>query len=136
MEKKFEILEHTADVRIKAFGSSKEELLKNALAGMASIQKKDALNKKTAVSSPIFVESIDLNALLVDFLSEVLSLSDSNQEVYTAVEFREFSDTLIDAELKGVKIDHFDEDIKAVTYHGADVKKVNGKLEVTIVFDI
>jgi SHS2 domain-containing protein len=136
MEKRFELLEHTADIRIKAFGSSKEDLVKNALAGMASVQKKDVLNKKSSVTRPLFVESIDLSALLVDFLGEVLALSDSNQEIYTVVEFKEFSDTIIDAELKGVSVDQFDEDIKAVTYHGADVQEVAGGLEVTIVFDI
>ncbi len=136
MDKRFEILEHTADFRIRAFGSSKEVLFKNALAGMAHAQKKDSLNKKTTIRRPIFVESIDLNALLVDFLGEVLSLSDTNQEVYTVVEFKECSDTIIDAELKGIKIDQFDEDIKAVTYHGADIKEVGGGLEVTIVLDI
>ncbi len=136
MEKKFELLEHTADFRIRAMGSSKEELFKNALAGMASVQKNNVLNKKTAVSQSMFVESIDLNALLVDFLSEILSLSDSNQEVYTVVEFKEFTDTVINAELKGISVDRFDEDIKAVTYHGADIQKVGDELEVTIVFDI
>jgi len=136
MEKKFELLEHTADFRIRAMGSSKEELFKNALAGMASVQKKDVLNKKAAVSRPVFIESIDLNALLVDFLSEVLSLSDSNQEVYMVIEFKEFTDTVIDAELKGISVDRFDEDIKAVTYHGADIHKVGDELEVTIIFDI
>jgi len=136
MEKRFELLEHTADIRIKIFGSSKEDLIKNALAGMASIQKEDVLNKKAAIIRPIFVESIDLSALVVDFLGEVLALSDSNQEVYTVIVFKEFSDTIIDAELKGISVDQFDEDIKAVTYHGADVREVAGGLEVTIVFDI
>lgn len=136
MEKRFELLEHTADIRLKVSGSSKEDLFKNALAGMAFVQKKDSLEEKISVSKPLFVESIDLNALLVDFLSEVLALSDANQEVYTAVEFKEFSDTVVDAELKGYKIDMFDEDIKAVTYHGVDIQEVGGGFEVTIVFDI
>ena len=136
MEKRFELLEHMADIRIKAFGSSKEDLVKNALAGMASIQKEGVLNKKSTVTRPVFVESIDLSALLVDFLGEVLALSDSNQEVYTVVEFKEFTDTIIDAELKGVSVGQFDEDIKAVTYHGADVQVTPGGLEITIIFDI
>lgn len=133
----FKILEHAMDLRIRVFGSSREELFKNALAGMASIQKKEIVDRKPTVKYPIFIESIDASAILVDFLSEVLALADTNQEVYFCVKLNEFSDTVIDAEIRGVKVNKFDEDIKAVTYHGVDIQQSeSGLWEAEIVFDI
>src|SRR3989338_310971 len=71
----FEILEHTADLRIKAWGKTKEELFKNALRGMAYVQKEEARIKKqeSRITKKVQVKSTDMTALLIDFLSEVLT---------------------------------------------------------------
>lgn len=58
--------------------------------------------------------SLDISSLLIDFLSTILTLSYENKAIFC-----------------------FDKDIKAVTYHEAEVKKNDqGKYETTIVFDI
>lgn len=140
-QKQFEILEHTADLRIKAFGKSKEELFKNALKGMASVLKEEVKRPKNSlapVERDIVLESPDTDTLLVDFLSEALSLGDANQEVYFDANFNVFVDNRLEGKLVGVKIvEEFDEDIKAVTYHEVNVKQVpDGTYEAILVFDI
>lgn len=147
-QKKFEILEHTADLRIKVFGSSPKELFTNALYAMASVQKSEAVEKGTVrrligqirgrkVSVDIFVESMDYDTLLVDFLSEVLSHSDTEQAVFYEANFKKFSDNGLDAIVTGFKVDDFEKDIKAVTYHEVNVKEIEpGKWESLLVFDI
>lgn len=136
--KKFEILPHTADLRIRAFGKTKKELFKNSLIGMSSFIKKIVIkNKKFKVKRNIKVQSSDLNNLLIDFLSEVLTLSDINQEVYFDVKFEEFFNKSLRATIYGIKIERFDEDIKAVTYHEIDIKKnKKGLWQATVVYDI
>lgn len=135
--KKFEILPHTADLRIKAFGATKEELFKNSLIGMSSFIKKSIINRNPEIEKEIKIQSTDINNLLIDFLSEVLTLSDINQEVYFDVKFNKFSDTELEAKIFGVRVDEFDEDIKAVTYHEINIKKnKDGLLEATVVYDI
>src|SRR3989338_4605410 len=136
----FEILEHTADLRIKAWGKTKEELFKNALRGMAYVQKEEA-----RITKKVQVKSTDMTALLIDFLSEVLTQSQINRVVFFDANFKAFSDTPsadsgqveLEAEIEGIKVDEFDEDIKAVTYHEAEVKQnPEGVYETKIVFDI
>lgn len=137
MTPKFKILPHTADVRLKVIGKTKEELFKNALAGMAKILKKTAKEKKP-IKTKINIQSPDINSLLVDFLSEVLYQSQINHVIYGGAKFSKFSDNELEAEIFGFKIDEFDEDIKAVTYHELNIKKspANDFFETIVIFDI
>ncbi len=139
--KNYKILAHPADVKVQALGKTKEELFLNAMRGMSAVLK--VKSKKLEVKRKISVKSLDLNALLVDFLSEVLYLSQVNKEVYDDVKFKKFSpstssgQTILEAELFGNKIESFGEDIKAVTYHGLEIKKnKKGLYETTVLFDI
>jgi len=134
--KKYEILEHKADLKIRAFGGTKEELFSNILFGMAESQRpKIKIKEKTR--REIKIKSLDLSTLLVDFLSEALYLSQVNKEVYFDAKFKKFSDREIEGELFGQKIERFDEDIKAATYHGLNIHRREGKTwEATVLFDI
>ena len=130
MTKKFEILPHTADVRVKVFGETYEELFKNALLAMAEILKNNLSQIKNPAKAKINIQSPDINSLLVDFLSEVLYQSQMNKVIYSDAIFSKFSDfstsskqAELQAEIRGNKVDSFDEDIKAVTYHELEIKK-------------
>jgi len=146
--RKFQILEHRADLKIRIFGKTKEELFLNAVLAMASGLRPKIKNQKSPKESLRFptgpakikkikVSSSNLETLLVDFLSEVLYLTQVNKEIYTDVKFKKFSDKEISAEIMGRKVERFGEDIKAVTYHNLDVhQKEDGSWEGTILFDI
>lgn len=137
--KRFEILEHKADLKIRAFGKDKKDLFQNILFGMSESMKAEIKKPEERVSREIKVKSQDLAVLLVDFLSEVLYLSQTNKEVYFNFDFafKNFTDTEIEGVLIGQKIERFGEDIKAVTYHELDVKqKEDGSWEAVILFDI
>lgn len=140
--KKFELLDHTADIKMRVFGGSLEKVFENAAYGMASIQIEDLKskvnNKDFILQSKriIKVESIDIETLLVDFLSEILTLSDTYQESYPKVSNIKMIKNRIEAEIEGFKVHRFDEDIKAVTYHEAKVEEKNGDWFAEIIFDI
>lgn len=132
----YEILEHIGDVKIKAYGKTKEELFENAMLGMNAILKPRIKEGKAKIRH-IVLSSLDLNALLVDFLNEINYLRQVNKEVYDKVSFETFSDTELKAKLRGKSIEEFGEDIKAVTFHEMDIKKnIQGFWETTIVFDV
>ena len=134
--KKYEILEHKADLKIRAFGKTKEELFLNLLFGMAENMKPE-IEAGTRVKREIKIESLDLPALLVDFLSEALYQSQTNKEVYNSVKFSKFSDNFLEGELIGQKAERFGEDIKAVTYHNLEINQnKTGTWEAIVLFDI
>lgn len=137
----YEILKHTADVRLRVEGETLERLFSDALEGMMEIIKKSQVpipnDQSPKVKRAVSVQAGDKTALLVDFLNEVLSLSQINKEVYPAVTFDELSETSLKGGLEGVEVGEFDEDIKAVTYHEAEIKKnPAGNWETILIFDI
>ena len=136
----FQILPHTADIRLSVTGGTQEELFSSALKGMSYIQKKDFCKQQDELlfaREKIQAKASDKTGLLIDFLSEVLTLSHINKVVYCEVSFHKLSDTELTATVKGNKVNYFDEDIKAVTYHEAEIKQnKKNQLETVIIFDI
>jgi len=134
--KKYEILEHKADLKMRAFGKTKKELFWNMFLGMTSELRPKIKNKKSKIKK-IKVKSLNLETLLVDFLSEVLYLIQVNKEIYNSIKFKKFIDTELEGELTGQKVERFGEDIKAVTYHNLEMKKnKDDSWQATVLFDI
>lgn len=132
----YKIIGHTADLRLKVSAKSEKELFKEALAGMAAILKEKP-EREEKISKEIEVESPDSISLLVDFLNEALYNAYSEKAVFPDAEFEIFSENKLKAKISGYKIkEGFDEDIKAATYHEAEIKKENGNFAVTLIFDI
>ena len=138
--KPFEILSHTADVRLKIYGSSKEEIFRNALKGMGQIlgpvfngSEFEQPNKTHKVK----VDSPDLAALLVDFLNEVVSLLSQQKILHFKSNFAKLTDTHLEAELEGMSVKELGEEIKAATYHELYFKESPGAgWEAMVIFDI
>lgn len=137
--KSHKILAHTADTRLYAEGSSRAELFEAALEGMNRIIKKNGCgeNGEFPLVKNIAVSSVDFTSLLIDFLSEVLAFSHEERALFCRVEFSKLTENDLVAKIFGKKADGFDEDIKAVTYHEAEIRKnEKGNWETVIVFDI
>lgn len=137
----FQILPHTADMRIRVWGGTLQELFGNALRGMAHYLAPAVFSLKgkvTRVRQAISIEAVDVNSLLVEFLSEVIAQSDIKNAVFTKVIFEKFGENFLKGELQGVAVDKFDKDIKAVSYHEVDIKRSpeTGMYETALVFDI
>ena len=134
----YKILEHTADLKIEIRGSSIEDLFAETALAMMDLMKPENFQEQEGYTQrEISLKSLDETTLLIDFMSEILLQANINKEIYTKIAFKEFSSSSLEATLKGVPISEFKEDIKAVTYHEADVKKnSDGTWETIIVFDI
>jgi len=134
--KKYEILEHKADLNLRIFGKNKKELFENAMIGMFEAGKYQADPHSVSVQREISVNSPELDLLLADFLSEVLYLTETKKEIYFKVNFRKFSSNHLEAILQGKKLKNMGI-IKAVTYHNLKItQRENGYLEAEVLFDI
>jgi len=133
--KKFEILEHKADLKIRVFGKDKKELFLNTMIGMFKGARYESEGKE--IKREIKISSLDLPSLLVDFLSEVLYLCEVNKEVYHKVLFKNLTEKELEGTLIGKPLKRMGVHIKAVTYHDLDVHQKKDKTwEATILFDI
>jgi len=134
--KKFEILEHKADLKIRVFGKTKEELFENAMIGMFEAAKYETTKRLTTKRLTTKIKSVDLLSLLVDFLSEILYLVETKKLVFEKVEFKKFKENEIDAILIGRPLKRIGVHIKGITYHDLKILQKNGNFKAEILFDI
>ncbi len=139
MPKGVEILPHTADIKLKVTGESLPELFLTGLASMNRLLKPGFCEEEQEVSrvEKVELEAPDSTVLLIDFLSEVLTLGSLNRSIFCDCSFESISDHNLVALLEGRSVNEVDLDIKAVTYHEADiVLNDQGNFETIIVFDV
>jgi len=84
----FELLEHTADVGVRARGATLEEAFEQATLGLAEVQgapAPDPAEPGPGERVAVQVSAGDLGGLLVDWLGEVLWLAETRQAPVTGV---------------------------------------------------
>jgi SHS2 domain-containing protein len=132
----YEIIQHTADIRIRVNARTVESLFEDALLGLMEVIYED-VNDGGEEAERIELESVDQTALLVDFLNEILTRCHVRRRRYIAARFALLSATAVTATVTSVAAGEFHEDVKAVTYHEADVRQSeDGSWETALVLDI
>jgi SHS2 domain-containing protein len=137
MAKNYQILEHRADLKIRAFGKTKEEVFVNMLLAMEDYLQIELDPLSETLSRRVEIHSLDLETLLVDFLNEVNFYIETEKEFYGGMEFKKLTNTELKGELKGWKIKKIGRNIKAATYHSTEFSQLgDGTWQATVLFDI
>jgi len=133
----FEILEHAADLKIKVWGKDLPELFKNAAFAMfaAATGKQLKIENLKLKIKKLEVSGTDYESLLVNFLNELLYLSDVNNRGYQVLDL-EIRNLALKAKLSTYPLPPLEVEIKGATYHDLKIKKLDKKYETVIVFDI
>ncbi|MFA5374958.1 MAG: archease [Dehalococcoidia bacterium] len=134
----FEIIDHTADVAIAAYGDDMKMAFANAALGMFSIVTDiDKVNE--TVTRDVEVTAEDMKDLLVSWLNELLFICEVEMILFKRFDIAELSETRMLARCYGEKIDakrhKIKAEIKAATYHMLKIEEGNG-VRVQILFDI
>lgn len=135
---KFKFLEHPADIKLRVFGANLPELFINAALGMMTFlygEKTIKAQKLVTNKKSIEISGDNLEMLLVNWLNEILFLSDIHNCVYVEYKIIEFIENKIVAKIGGYGAVAQDE-IKAVTYHELSIKQVDDGWQAEVVFDI
>ncbi len=129
----YELLEHTADAKFRAYGTTREEAFANAIRAMTAIvTDPDRLGRTKRLT--VEIRGTDDEKLLYDLLSRIIFLMDT-EKVLPAQASVEKTDAGIRATIEGDDIRNHSANIKAVTYHDMRVEK-NGTCMVQVVVDI
>lgn len=146
MNHDFELLPHTADIKIRVYGKTLDLFFRNALIAMFQSVKPiipdcRIINERIVCETlpqhhEIRVSAPHIEMLLVDYLSEALYLSDVHNEAYLDATMVIATKTELKAIVRGIAIKGFELEIKAVTYHGLVVEHKNDHWQADIVFDI
>ena len=138
MEKEFEIINHTADVGITAYGKDMKEAFANAAKGMFSLiteldDVEELEHRDIELTSP------DQESLLVAWLNELIYIFDVENILLKRFVVTKLSSTHMKARGYGEKVDasrhKLKLGIKAATYHMLKIEKDNG-VKAQVIFDI
>lgn len=134
---KFKFLEHTADIKFKAFGKDIEEVFNNsALALKEIICGKMRIEKKK--EKTIKIKGRDFESLLYNFLEQIIYLLDADNFLISKIKEIKIKNFGLKAVIAGDKASNykFTNNVKAVTYNEMFVKKEKGKWISQAVIDV
>ena len=132
----FEELDHTADLALCARGITLAELFIHAAQGMFALMRCQPDEKARAVAHHVALESLDAEALLVDWLNELLYLAEREQGCYDTFTLARLEPTRLEATLHGQSHCPPQKGIKAATFSNLQITPLPGRYEVSITFDV
>lgn len=131
----FEEVEHTADRALRIGGQDLAELFTNAARGMNSLMGSAAAGGPVVVKE-IELSAIDVESLLVAWLSELAFWAETESLVFTHFEFLRISPTRLSAVMRGGRVAVLEKHVKAVTFHNLKIRSGVSGLTTTVVFDV
>ena len=139
--KKYKFFDHTADVLFEAYGKTLNELFENAALASQETQA-DLKGIKQKITKKINLKNESIEMLLFDFLQELIYLKDKDKLLFSKfkVNIKKNKEYTLIATAHGEELDmkkhELKVDVKAVTLHLFEVKKVKGKWKAHIILDI
>jgi len=126
--KPYEYLEHTADVKFRAYGSTVEEMLQNAALALFNAMM-DTSTVQAKEAWDVELKARDLEQLAYNWLSEIVFLFETETAVFSTfdVNVSHNGEWWLKATIGGERTDPtrhaFEDEVKAVTRHEFEVKK-------------
>lgn len=137
-KKDFEILNHTADVGIIAYGADMKQAFANAAKGLFSLIT-DLDDVEEVLHRDAELTATDEESLLVEWLNELIYKFDTEGIIFKRFDIVELDNTRLKARGYGEKVDKsrhkLKMGVKAATYHMLKVERGNGG-RVQVLFDI
>ena len=137
-KKDFEILDHTADVGIIAYGADMKQAFANAGRALFSLiteldDVEEVLHRDAELTAT------DEESLLVEWLNELIYQFDTEGIIFKRFDISQLDNTRLKARGYGEKVDkskhRLKVEVKAATYHMLKVEKNDG-YQVQVLFDI
>jgi len=133
---RYTLIDHTADMMVKANGSTLEEFFENAAFALFD-QTVDLSNIGTSEETDIRVTGIDDEDRLYSFLSEMLFIEDADNLILKEFEVSFDGDDVV-CHARGETLDRtrhrIRSEVKAVTYHMMEIDRDTPS--VTVLFDV
>jgi SHS2 domain-containing protein len=132
-----EVLEHTADVGIRAWGDSVKTVFEQAAWGLAAILGIGA-NAEVGDEHVVTASAGDREALLVDFLNELIVLHETKDAAFAGIEVVELSDTSLRVVVRTVPLagEPLGTGVKAATYHRLAFRETERGFEAEVYLDV
>jgi SHS2 domain-containing protein len=135
--KRFDLIEHTADMGLTAYGRDLPEAFANAAYGMFSIIA-ELDNVKETTSRRVIINEDDAGTLLFEWLNSLLYYFDVETLIFKRFDIAEFNENHLVAQCYGEKYDpsrhRLKTGIKSATFHLLKVDREKNLVQV--IFDV
>jgi SHS2 domain-containing protein len=137
--KNYSLIEHTADIGIRVKAKSLEGLFRRSAAAVFDLSCRRV--KKVPGELKIFSVSLraaDTQELLVNWLNELLSLSQAKGVVFSTFKISKLDDSRLEAEALGYPTGDYktEKEIKAATYQALKIQKKRDGWLAEVIFDV
>ena len=138
--KPYEIIEHTADIGVRGFGRTREELFAHLAQGMFSLIVPPEEVRATETTT-VVIHSHGWDNLLISWLKDLLYLFDTRRFLGREFSLTTLEPNRLEAVVSGERLDdrrhHVDKEVKAVTYCDFDFRQdASGRWTAQVIFDI
>lgn len=137
--KRYELIDHTADIGLRAYGKDLKQLFANAAYGMFEILA-DLKNVRAKETQKIEMKAPNIEELFLSWLSELLYQYNSKELIFKEFLIDKLDERSISAQARGEGLDlkrhRLKTEIKAVTYHELKVRKVKDIWQAEVIFDV
>jgi SHS2 domain-containing protein len=131
-----QLLEHTAEVRLRVRAPTFGELAAEAGRALARLQLGREPPPGEGPWRRLAVRAPDREAVLVDWLNELVFLAEAERWVATEFAVEAATDRELRVRARGVAVDEAPARVKAATFHGLTVASVPGGVEADVVLDV
>ncbi|HOF38530.1 MAG TPA: archease [Candidatus Hydrogenedentes bacterium] len=134
----YRFLDHTADARVECTGATFAELLEAAARALAAVAFRHVANHGEEVRRVVSIKANGPEDAIVRWLQELIYLMDVERLAPVRFEFRQASAQSIEAVVDGCLYQPEDrqDEVKAATYHGMDVRQTETGWRAEVIFDL
>jgi SHS2 domain-containing protein len=135
----FQEIPHIADLSMRVWAADTPSLFVESAKGMNALAG-IRLAKKPRVKRTFSTSTLDMESLLVSFLSELVYFAEQEYLAFDRIDLQinheENQRFQISANLEGTPIESLNKTIKAVTFHNLQIQQTELGFEVEVVFDV
>jgi SHS2 domain-containing protein len=139
VEKPFEVIDHTADIGIVAYGADIKQVFANAALGLFNLMA-DLDDFEEGMQRDLELSAGDVEVLLIEWLNELIYIFDVEHIIFKKFEIEKLTSTEVKARCFGEKMEpgrhKLKREVKAATYHMLRISKEDGTYKVQVIFDI
>lgn len=142
----YSLKEHTGELKLRLESTTLEGLFVEAARALAEIVAGEpgaevqgaasAPGNPTAVVRDVRLEAPDRDALLVDWLNELIFASEHDKCVYDRVSMKSLSEQALAAEIRGRNTERLCRPVKAATFHGLRTERDAVGWHAEVILDV
>jgi SHS2 domain-containing protein len=127
---------HTGEVELHLFAPTLLQLFVEAGLGLAELMAGERRRAPTGSAEGVEIQAPDRDALLVDWLNELIFRSETRRKIYDELRITGISDRGLRAEIRGAPPEHLRTAVKAATLHRVHIEEQADGFSAAVVLDV